>query len=325
MSMGAAAHYDADVFFYSGEIDHDGYGKLVSAVTDAKARKNVLLILVTNGGSANAAYQIARFLQKTYDGGVFKLCIPSYCKSAGTLIALGAEELLMDTFSELGPLDVQLLKQDEIGTRRSGLLSRSTFEALEAASFGLFEHLMLEIKRRSSDLISFRLAAEIGSNMVGDLMAPVFGQISPDVVGSDWRDLQVALHYGVRLAGHYENASVETVQHLVENYPTHDFIIDNEEADKMFVDVNLPSEHIYNIMRLMLEIHGDSAYNEDPEGIVMALTKPSAATTNAEDDADEQDARTSAAGAGEHPAQSAGMDDNREGDRPSPTEPSGST
>ena len=321
--MGAAEHYDADVFFYSGEIDHDGYGKLVSAVTGSKSRKNVLLILVTNGGSANAAYQIARFLQKTYYGGVFKLCIPSYCKSAGTLIALGAEELLMDTFSELGPLDVQLLKQDEIGTRRSGLLSRSTFEALEDASFGLFEHLMLEIKRRSFDLISFKLAAEVSSNMVGDLMAPVFSQISPDVVGSDWRDLQVAFHYGIRLAAHYGNAPALTVRHLIEHYPSHDFVIDNEEAEGMFVDVNFPSEHIYSIMKLMLEMHSDSAYNEDPEGIVMALTKPPEATAKTEDDADGKDAGAPLADGRGQPRGSVGMDENGEGDRPGASEPPG--
>jgi len=184
---------------------------------------------------------------------------------------------------------------------------------------------MLEIKRRSSDLISFRLAAEISANMVGDLMAPVFGQISPDVVGSDWRDLQVALHYGIRLASHYGNAPPETVRHLVENYPSHDFVIDNEEADNMFVDVNVPSDHIYDIMKLILEVHGDSAYNEDPEGIVMALTEPPATTTNTEDDADEQDARASLAGGDTHSTHTPEMDDNGGGDRPSPSEPPRST
>ena len=47
--------------------------------------------------------------------------IPRYCKSAGTLIALGASALYMDDRSELGPLDMQVTRGDEIGAMRSGL------------------------------------------------------------------------------------------------------------------------------------------------------------------------------------------------------------
>jgi membrane-bound ClpP family serine protease len=34
----------------------------------------------------------------------FYVCAPSACKSAGTLIALGAHKLIVDPFSDLGPL-----------------------------------------------------------------------------------------------------------------------------------------------------------------------------------------------------------------------------
>ena len=80
--------YSADVFFYSGEIDDVGFGKLTSTVARNKRRDKVLLILTTNGGYANSAYQIARMLQKLYDE--FIIFTPSYCKSAGTIVALGA-------------------------------------------------------------------------------------------------------------------------------------------------------------------------------------------------------------------------------------------
>jgi hypothetical protein len=131
---------------------------------------------------------------------------------------------------------------------------------------------MLEIKRRSFDLISFKLAAEVSSKMVGDFMAPVFSQISPDAVGSDWRDLQVALHYGVRLVAVSENAPSQTVKHLVEHYPSHDFVIDNEEAERLFNNVREPSPFLYDIMEYLFKIIGDSAFNENSDGIVIALT-----------------------------------------------------
>jgi ClpP class serine protease len=105
-----AKEYEADVYFYSGEIDLDGFGSLAEVLTlHSTPAKKALLILVTDGGQANAAYQIASLLQSTYEQ--FHLYTPSYCKSAGTIIALGAHTIIMDNFSELGPLDVQLVQQ----------------------------------------------------------------------------------------------------------------------------------------------------------------------------------------------------------------------
>jgi ClpP class serine protease len=135
--------YEADVYFYSGPVGDVGLGRLTKEITRGKCRDKALLILTTNGGTANAAYQIARLLHKTY--GEFILFTPSYCKSAGTIIALGAHRLIMDTFSELGPLDVQLSKENEISAARSGLLSRASFENLQEIAFDLFEHFMLKI------------------------------------------------------------------------------------------------------------------------------------------------------------------------------------
>ena len=38
----------------------------------------------------------------------------THCKSAGTLLALGADEIIMSNLSELGPLDIQLPDRDYI-------------------------------------------------------------------------------------------------------------------------------------------------------------------------------------------------------------------
>lgn len=46
---------NADIYFYSAKIDDEGFGKLVGAIAAGKTKPNALLILVTNGGSANAA------------------------------------------------------------------------------------------------------------------------------------------------------------------------------------------------------------------------------------------------------------------------------
>ena len=242
------AEYDADIYFYSAGIDQEGFGLLTQEVQAHSSKKNALLILVTDGGLANYAYQIARFLQEEYDGELIIYC-PSRCKSAGTLIALGAHKLLMDTFSELGPLDVQLFKENEIGARKSGLLSKAAFEALAESSFNLYEHLMLGITVKSGATVSFKLASELSAKMASTMMASVYGQINPEVVGSEERDLDVAFHYGCRLARISGNASPNAVIHLVRGYPSHDFIIDAREAAQLFENVDYPSENLYRLVK----------------------------------------------------------------------------
>lgn len=273
-SEAVAAEYDADVFLYSGPIDDRGYGKVTSAISRAKSRTKALLILTTYGGSANVAYQIARLFQKMYEE--FIIFCPSSCKSAGTLLSLGAHRLIMDAFSELGPLDVQLLKQNELGARKSGLLARSSFEALGEASFELYEQLMMSITMKSGGLVSFALASELSASMASKLMAPVYQQVNPEVVGSEHRDLNVALEYGIRLIKCSRNADLEAVHRLVRFYPSHDFIIDSDEAEELFDRVEVPSESLYALIAYINEL----AYQPAQNTFVKALTTRTAEETS---------------------------------------------
>ncbi len=269
LSKDVSDQFDADLFVFSGSVDNDSYGKLTAAVAAAKHSGSnnpaALLILTTNGGQANSAFQIARLFQNSYD--FFVVCTPSYCKSAGTLIALGANILIMDTFSELGPLDVQLVKENEIAARKSGLLSRSALESLQESAFELFEHFMLRITLSSGGNVSFRIASEISAQMVSGLLSGVYSQINPEIVGSEFRDLNVALQYGFRLIEHSRNADFDTVHRLVHGYPSHDFIIDHDEVNELFERVLEPTNELYRLLGAL----SDNVYQEAIPNYVLYL------------------------------------------------------
>ena len=105
-ALRVAEEYEADVYLYSGPINDTGFGRLAVEMARTKqqawddvkipAYDRALLILTTTGGLANSAYQIARLFQTQYSE--FIVFTPSYCKSAGTKIALGAHRLLVDVF-----------------------------------------------------------------------------------------------------------------------------------------------------------------------------------------------------------------------------------
>ncbi len=64
------------------------------------------LILEAPGGSGEIAEDIVRLLRKKYND--IAVIIPGWAKSAGTIIAMAADEILMGSTSALGPIDAQL-------------------------------------------------------------------------------------------------------------------------------------------------------------------------------------------------------------------------
>ena len=152
---------DADIILWNGGIERQADRILIDKCIKRCRRKNVLLILVTHGGNADPAYRIARCLQTKYDR--FILYVSGYCKSAGTLVALGAHELVVSDHGELGPLDVQMSKPDDLWESRSGLTVMDTLTALRDNGFNTFEKIFLDIQARSGGLITLRTAAEIAS------------------------------------------------------------------------------------------------------------------------------------------------------------------
>jgi hypothetical protein len=64
------------------------------------------LILETPGGSGEIAEDIVRLLHGKYNE--VGIIVPGYAKSAGTIIAMAGDEILMEPASALGPIDAQI-------------------------------------------------------------------------------------------------------------------------------------------------------------------------------------------------------------------------
>ena len=87
-------------------INIDDSEAVLRAIRTTPPDKPIALILHTPGGLVLAASQIARALKR--HPGKKIVIVPHYAMSGGTLIALAADEILMDPNAVLGPLDPQL-------------------------------------------------------------------------------------------------------------------------------------------------------------------------------------------------------------------------
>ena len=135
----------ANIILYNGNIDAEGADILIN-ITSHPTEDNVLLILCTPGGDADAAYRIARRLQSKYKK--FILYVYGYCKSAGTLIAIGSEEIIMGDFAEFGPLDVQVIDGEEIGKYNSGLNVFHALTYLQNESYRYFMRTLINLRKQ---------------------------------------------------------------------------------------------------------------------------------------------------------------------------------
>jgi hypothetical protein len=74
------------------------------------------LMLHTPGGDVDAAEKLITLVRSaTGEQGQLRVIVPDYAKSAGTLMALGANTIVMSDSSELGPIDPQVSLKDGNG------------------------------------------------------------------------------------------------------------------------------------------------------------------------------------------------------------------
>jgi hypothetical protein len=248
-------HRESDLFFYNADMTTSNGESFISFVKSQKQHESILLYLATNGGDADAAYRMARFLKRTYES--FTLCIFGFCKSAGTLLALGAEQLVMGPRAELGPLDVQVFDPDEFMQRSSGLSIYQALESLGERSFDLFEDAFLKLRSRSGGVITTQTAGEMAAKLVIGLYAPVTEQIDCARVGELQRSLDIVVEYGHRLG-----ANPNLVNHLARNFPSHSFVIDKHECDGYFD--NLREPNVFEVfLRHQLRGYAIDNYQQD--------------------------------------------------------------
>ena len=195
--------------------------------------------------------------------------------------------MIMPDNAELGPLDVQLLKVDELGERSSGLTITDAMNTLKTQAFDMFEDYFLQLRFKSGQQITTKSAAEIAANITVGLYSPIYEQIDPMRLGETERALRIALEYGERV-GKY-NLKPDALTKLVAGYPDHGFVIDRMEAETLFEKVRFPSELEIEVANELESIVDDSL--RKGEAILFNLTKE-ISTEPGEDTNEQGDAKS---------------------------------
>ena len=209
------------------------------------------VLLSSCGGSVEGAYMIARSLRRRF--GHVRIYVPHLAKSAATLLSLVADEIVMGPLGELGPMDVQstLALSAPVSSDASALLPFSGLKTLDSALRDQLRETTEALARatgvRPADIVGHSI------DLIAKVYSPIYARVDPVRIGEGSRGLRMGFEYGMRILCRMRGMSSEhaakIVGKLVHAYPSHDFVIDGEEAMGIGLPVRRANEQELPLMR----------------------------------------------------------------------------
>jgi hypothetical protein len=127
----------------NAEINRDDTLGIVELLHNVQPGASIDLMLHTFGGDIDAAEKLISMLRAAVASTAsLRVIVPDVAKSAGTLMALGANEIVMSDTSELGTIDPQLVLKDGKGNN----ITHSVLSYLDA-----FTVAAAELRRAPND------------------------------------------------------------------------------------------------------------------------------------------------------------------------------
>jgi hypothetical protein len=223
------------VYYAVRSLDHPDAKRLynmLSSLGEPPARLD--LMVVSPGGFIDPAYKMA-LLCREFCTDKFSVLVPYYAKSAATLLALGADEIVMGPSSELGPIDPQVRLTPEAGRRTIPALSLS--DAIRFIQRTLDEH---------------PEQAALFATMLGGIDIRTLGEYERVIEGSKQYATELLKRMFKGDGGKAENVAND----LVKEYKIHGFVIDRRRArENLHLNVVDPPGKLWQNMWQLSELY----------------------------------------------------------------------
>jgi hypothetical protein len=191
----------------------------------------IALVIDSPGGDADIAYQLAMVIRRRC--GSFTAIVPRWAKSAATLLSLAAKEIYIGEDGQLGPLDVQIYDPDKEERFASALDEVGAAGELEEAAIGAAAASLYFMRDRTKKKLNTLMPSVF--SFVAKLHQPLFDKLDSVRLSRTWRLLRIAEQYAIRLLQpRFSEADATRIAwDLVKKYPSHGFVIDREECQRI--------------------------------------------------------------------------------------------
>ena len=235
-----------------GDMDHELHGAFVFLASQLPLGKPIALLLQSPGGYAESAFRIARLLRNRCGG--FTVLVPGMAKSAATLLALGADRIIMGAQAEFGPLDAQI-DDTEREQSISALEVVQSVERLNSEAMQAVDAIMRQWIRSSGKRTDILLP--IATQFVAEMLRPLFDKIDTIKytqmarvlkIGQDYAERLLERHYGQPLFTDGITLAGIIAATLTKSYSDHGFVISADELRDLGLKIDEPPPDIADIL-----------------------------------------------------------------------------
>jgi hypothetical protein len=200
----------------------------------------VNVLLDSPGGSLDSAYSTALYLSAYAKP--FRVYVPGRAKSASTLLALGADELYLSVFGELGPLDTQLRDPRNPARHVSALDCYQSVDYVRAFGIRTMTEALETLIEETGGQVPVSDLLERASVFALGAIAPMLRSVGALDFGGWGRSLRIGERYTRKLlAAKSEDVDEDLIRdiarRLVFSYTHHLFPIDYHEARRLQIPV----------------------------------------------------------------------------------------
>jgi len=205
--------------------------------------KRLSLVIDTNGGQTSAAWRLINLIRSFCDE--LEVIIPTKALSAGTLMSLGADKIIMTKQATLGPIDPSLDNHplSPAVTTATGQQVRIGISAEAVRGY------IDEVKK---DVTEPAALAAVWTHLATQIHPVVLGEIFR--LGGQIRALAANL-IGNQVAD--KETQDKIIQHLCSDSGSHDYTINRRAAGDMGVKIEKPSADLYGLLTMISQSYGD--------------------------------------------------------------------
>lgn len=172
-------------FVHNAPVNDDDCDMLQSILQQTDTSKGIALMISTPGGDGLAAERMASICRAYGGDNGFWAIVPGKAKSAGTIIAMGAQKILMPSTSELGPVDPQIVRNEPTGRKvfsaHNLVASYDTLMKEASETDGPLEPYLLQLQKHDHrEIQSYRTLIELSKSIAIKLLRS--GMLSDDDV-----------------------------------------------------------------------------------------------------------------------------------------------
>lgn len=221
------------------QIHQDSYDYFVNILDDIGVVEKISLILYTRGGSTLAEWSIVNLIRQFCKN--LEVIIPSKAQSAGTLISIGANTIVMTKQATLGPVDPSV--NTPLNPKIEGAPPDAKVPVSVEAVNGFLELAKSHMEKTDSKSIA-------------DLVVQLSNKVHPLVLGEVYRSKAQIKMLSSKLLSNTDispDKIDDIVSFLCSESGSHDYTIHRREARNLGLIIEKPDDEFYSEIKTLYD------------------------------------------------------------------------